>query len=232
MSGRWKIAVLLMVLVGGALLGRTILGERFEAGSLVDSLRAFGAGGAAIPLFFLLFGVSTTLLTPAVAMMAAAGVTWGFFPGWVIVWGAANVWAHVQFAVGRWLGAHQLERWLANKGGGFVTRELKNGGVIATILVRQVPLPFIGVNMTAGATALSWRHWVVGNALGLVPNCIIYTQLAAAIADGVQGAKEQAAIRALLSGAGIFIVGLFFRWLQRKFQPRDDLSVSSGTQSE
>ncbi len=207
-----------MVLIGGALVGRTLLGERFEAASLVTALRDFGHGGAAIPLFFLLFGASTTLLLPAVAMMAAAGVTWGFFPGWVIVWVAANVWAHVQFALGRLLGAHQLERWLENKGGGFVTRELKNGGVIATVLVRQVPLPFIGVNMTAGATPLSWRHWIIGNALGLVPNCLIYTQLAAAIADGVQGAKEQAAIRAVLSGAGIFAFGFFTRWLQRRVE--------------
>lgn len=231
MSGRLKIAVLLLVLVVGAVVGRAVLGDRFEAGALITALRSFGAGPAALPLFFLLVGVSTTLLTPAVATMAAAGVTWGFFPGWLIVWFAVNVWALLHFAIGRWLGAHQLERWLEDKGGGFVARELAQGGVIATVLVRQLPLPFIGVNLAAGATGLAWRHWVLGNAIGLLPNCLIYTQLAAAIADGAQGAREDAAIRALVSAIGVIGLGLFTRWLQRRFG-RNALSVAPGMKRE
>ncbi|PZR16043.1 MAG: hypothetical protein DI536_07035 [Archangium gephyra] len=161
------------------------------------------------------------MLAPAMALMAAAGVTWGFFPGWLIVWVTANVWTHAQFLLGRWIGAHQLERWLSNKGGGFVTRELAQGGIIATVLVRQLPLPFIGVNLAAGATAIAWRHWIIGNAIGLLPNCLIYTSLAAALIDGAQGAKEQAALRALISGGSIITLGLFTRWLQRRFGRRE-----------
>ncbi|MGV3619348.1 MAG: TVP38/TMEM64 family protein [Archangium sp.] len=220
MSGRWKIAILALLMIGGAFVGRLVLGERFEATALIAALRDFGSASAAIPLYFLLFGVATTVLTPAVAFMAAAGVTWGFFPGWLIVWVTANVWTHAQFAAGRLIGAHQLERWLEDKGGGFVARELSQGGVIATILVRQLPLPFIGVNLAAGATAIRWQPWIVGNALGLLPNCLIYTSLAAAIVDGAQGAREQAAIRALISAASIITLGLFTRWLQRRFGHR------------
>lgn len=220
MSGRWKIATLLLVLVAGAVAGRLLLGERFEPAAIISALREFGSGNAAIPLYFLLFGVATTVLAPAVAFMVVAGVTWGFFPGWLIVWVTANVWTHAQFLLGRWLGARQLERWLEDKGGGFVARELSQGGVIATVLVRQLPLPFIGVNLAAGATAISWRHWFIGNAIGLLPNCLIYTSLAAALADGAQGAKEQVAIRALISAASIVTLGLFTRWLQRRFGQR------------
>lgn len=224
MSLRVKV-VLLIVLIGvGATIGRTSLGAAFEVAALIAWLRELGTSGAAIPLFFLVFGVATSLFTPAVALMVTAGVTWGFWPGWLLVWGAANCWAQVHFGVGRWIAGDALTQWLSKRGAAWLVRELDHGGVLTTIMVRQLPLPFPLVNLAAGASPLTWRRWAVGNALGLIPNCLIYTQLAAALADGVEGARETAAYRVVGAGVGVIALGLLSRWLQRRFAPPSAVS--------
>jgi len=198
-------------------IGRFWLGDRFEAATLITTMRALGTSGAAIPLFFLLFGVTTSLFTPAVALMVTAGVTWGFWPGWLVVWGAANLWVHAGFFVGRWIAGDSLKRWLAGRGAGWLVRELDQGGALTTIMVRQLPLPFPLVNLAAGASPMGWKKWALGNAIGLIPNCLIYTQLAAALVDGVDGARQTAAFRVVTAAAGVISVGLLSKWLQRRF---------------
>ena len=64
---------------------------------------------------------------------------------------------------------------------------------------------------------MRWRDWAMGNALGLIPNCLIYTQLAAALADGVEGARETAMYRVLAAAAGVIALGLLTRFLQRRY---------------
>jgi uncharacterized membrane protein YdjX (TVP38/TMEM64 family) len=216
-SSRLKLLLLISLIIAGAVIGRTSLGSHFEAQSLIALLREYGNSAAAIPLYFLLFGVMTTLFTPAVAMMIASGVTWGLWPGWVIVWGAANVWANVHFVVGRWVAGDALKAWLSKRGATWLIRELEQGGTLTTIMIRQLPFPFILVNLSGGASPMKWRDWMIGNAIGLIPNSIIYTQLAAGLADGIDGAKEKAALRVITAAIGVFALSLTTRWIQRRF---------------
>lgn len=219
MSLRAKLAILIGVIGVGAIAGRTALGAHFEAAELIATLRALGTSTLAVPVFVLLFGLATSLFTPAVAFMITAGVTWGFWPGWLFVWLAANVWAHAHFLVGRWVAGDALKAWIERRGATWLLRELEHGGGLTTIMVRQLPLPFSLVNMTAGASPLPWHQWLWGNALGLIPNCLIYTQLAAALAEGAAGAKETVALRVVVAAAGVIGLSLVSRWLQRRFSP-------------
>lgn len=216
MSRRLKVVLLIGFIIAGAAVGRTFFSDRFSVATLLSTLREAGSANLAVPLFLLLFGVATTFFLPAVVLMITAGVTWGFWPGWVVVWAAANVWANVHFWVGRWLAADELRPWLERKGAGWIVRELEQGGALTTIMVRQLPLPYPLVNLSAGASPMHWRQWVVGNAIGLIPNCLIYTQLAAGLADGVEGAREQAAFRVISAGVAVIGFSLFSRWLQRR----------------
>ncbi len=229
MSPRVKLVLLIVVIVIGAVIGRTSLGSRLEAGTLIITLRGLSSAALAIPLYFLLFGLATSLFTPAVAMMIASGVTWGFWPGWLISWVAANVWVHAHFAVGRWIAGDELKGLLARRGAGWLVRELDQGGALTTIMVRQLPLPFPLVNLAAGASPMGWRKWAVGNAIGLLPNCLIYTQLAAALADGVEGSQRTAAIRVLIAASGVIALGLLSRWLQRRFAKASVPAGKEGT---
>ena len=216
MSRRSKIVSLIALIIGAALAGRLVLGDRFEATHLIAQLQQVGNSAAAIPLFLLIFGVATTLFTPAVALMLTAGVVWGFWPGCLVVWVAANVWANVHFAIGRFFARESVRAWLDARGARRIISELEQGGVLTTIIVRQLPLPYLVVNMAAGASPVTWPRWVIGNAIGLIPNAIIYPQLASALISGAEGAKEEAAVRVVVSGALIIATSLGLRWLQRK----------------
>jgi uncharacterized membrane protein YdjX (TVP38/TMEM64 family) len=225
-SLRVKVLLLIGFIAVSTAVLRWAFGASLEPAALIALMRSLASSAAAIPAFFLLFGLGTSVFAPAVAFMVTAGVTWGFWPGWVFVWLAANLWANVHFVVGRWVAGDALSRWLAQRGATGLTRELEHGGAFATVMLRQLPLPFVLVNLAAGASPLKWPKWVLGNAIGLVPNCLIYTELAAALADGVSGAREAGASRAMLSAAGVIVLSLTSRWLQRRFVAARRVGVS------
>lgn len=217
MSPRWRTVALIAAFALTLGAARILFGDRFEPAALVAWLRSLGSSVVAIPAYGLVFGVATTLLTPAMAMIMVGGVMWGFWPGWVIIWCTVNVCAHAQFALGRSLGRDSVRSWLERRRAAWIVRELEHGGVLATILIRQLPLPFVGVNVAAGASPIPWPKWVAGNALGLLAPSVVYSQLAAAIADGVEGAEGRAVQRVLLTAGSIIALALLTRWVQRRF---------------
>lgn len=216
MSFRTKALLLAFALVVAALIGRLVLKDRFEPAVIVAWLRSAGGSAAAIPLYLLTMGVVTSFFGPAVVMMLVAGVMWDFWQGALLVWLGANVWAHLHFLVGRWVAGDTIRRWLHARQADFLTHELDHGGVFSTIMVRQLPLPFVLVNLAAGASPMRWSRWAVGNALGLVPNCVIYTQLAAALVAGAEGAKREVVVRVLITASLVIATSLVARLIQRK----------------
>jgi uncharacterized membrane protein YdjX (TVP38/TMEM64 family) len=203
-----------------AAIGKTVLGERFETGHLIGSLREMGSATGAIPLYLLIFGVATTAFTPAVVLMVTAGVTWGFWPGWLIVWVAANVWSNAHFAVGRWVAGDAMRTMLERRGATWLVKEVSQGGLLTTLMVRQLPIPFPLLNLAAGASPLPLRQWLIGNAIGLIPNCMIYTELSAALADGVDGARERALVRVVTVGVLVVGLSLVSRLVQKRLAAR------------
>lgn len=217
---------LLGAFIAAALVLNRLYGDRFEPQALVQFLRALGTRGWAIPAFIGLFGAATTLFAPALSMVVVAGVTWGFWPGWLVVWATANLWANLQFLAGRLIGRERLKAALARRGLTRVLRELEHGGVLATVMIRQLPLPFVGVNVAAGATPIRWRRWALGNLFGLLPGTVVVSQLASSLADGVEGARREAGVRVLIAGALVVAVALGSRlavaWWARRSAERAD----------
>jgi uncharacterized membrane protein YdjX (TVP38/TMEM64 family) len=171
-----------------------------------------------LPAYAALFG-ATTLLAPAFAFFVLAGALWGFWPGCLVGWLAANLWAHLQFAAGRWLLRGPATRWLARPRAALLRHELEQGGALAVLLVRQLPLPFVGVNAAAGASPIAWGRFTLGNAAGLVPAAVVYAWSASAILAGVEGARGEAVRQILLAAGALLLLGLGSRaaraWAER-----------------
>lgn len=204
-------------LVAAAVAARVALGDRFEPAALVTWLRSTGEHGWAIPLFVLVFFVASTLFLPAVVLFVTGGLMWGWWPGALIVWVAANLATHVHFAFGRWVAGDEVRRFLsARPRVNWLTRELEQGGVLTTIMVRQLPIPFPITNLAGGASPMPFRRWLIGNAVGLAPNCLLYTSVAAALASGVEGAKQELATRVLITASLVIGFSLATRWVQRR----------------
>jgi uncharacterized membrane protein YdjX (TVP38/TMEM64 family) len=55
-----------------------------------------------------------------------------------------------------------------------VERLLRHHGLLAVVVLRVVPtLPLSAVNMVLGLSAVSWRDFVLGTALGLLPGTLL-----------------------------------------------------------
>ena len=197
-------------------------GELYQAQGLLAALEAVRRSPFLPLAYAALFG-ATSLLVPAFAFFVLAGALWGFWPGCLVGWLAATLWAHLHFAAGRWLLRGPVRAWLQDPRLGLLRRELEQGGVLAVVVVRQLPLPFVGVNAAAGASPIGWGRFALGNAAGLVPSAVVYAWSAAAILGGVEGAREVAALRVLVAAAAILALGissrLVRRWAQRHPAP-------------
>jgi uncharacterized membrane protein YdjX (TVP38/TMEM64 family) len=201
-------------------------GSALDPQALVALLDEARASGWVVPVYVLIFGL-TTFLVPAFVFFVVAGAVWGFWPGWLIGWLVANCWSCGAFGVGRWLGGERVRHFLERRHLHGVLEELQHGGVLAATIVRQFPLPFVGVNVAAGASPIRFNRWALGNALGLLPGATVYAYSAASVLTGVGGAKTDAVIRTLVAAAAIIALGVFSRWAQRRFLPRPPAAAHS-----
>lgn len=192
----------------------------FEVDGLLQLLGHAPTGVALLLGYLAVFGVSTALV-PAFLFYVVGGALWGFWPGWLIGWCAANVWSHTHFAVGRWFGRERVSQWFESPRLATLRSELETGGVTATLVVRQLPLPFVAVNAAAGASPMPWWRFTVGNALGLLPGALIYTWSSTGIVAGAAGARAEAGVRILIAAVGVAVLGAVSRALQRRLvRPR------------
>ena len=172
-------------------------------------------------MFLGLFLLGTSAMLPAVAFAIVAAVVWGYWPGVVLSMLAANVVANLHFWVGRWVGRRRVEPWLARRGwGGAMLRE---SGVTTVIALRSMPLPFLAVNVAAGVSPVKGWQFAIGSALGSIPPMTVYPYFAAALIEGVDGARTEALLKALAGGALIVSLAvapkLWRRWKRQRMVP-------------
>jgi len=151
----------------------------------VDDLRAWvaAAGWAGPALFTLLYAALTLTPTPASLMGVAGGVLFGLPVGLAVVLAGALLGAVAGFAGARWLGRDTVLRL----GGQRVLRLddlVRRRGLLAVVAARLVPLvPFTALNLACGLTAVGWRDYVVGTAVGILPAATAFVTIGAYGAD-------------------------------------------------
>jgi phospholipase D1/2 len=217
--------MVLFALWAGVLAARTLWGSSFSPRVLLDALKHLGGQGAAVPAFAALYFVSTSALLPSAVLHVVSGAMWGFWGG---LWPnliLANVVGHLHFGLGRWLGRERMRQLLIRRKWTAAITELEHAGVITVLVLRQTPIPFIVINLVCGASPITWRQFLVGHFIGLLPGVLVSTWFAAAVVEGVQGATELAFTRAALAGGllvllagGLRLVSVFVR-KRRSLQP-------------
>lgn len=163
-------ALLLLVLTGLALAWHwTPLRDLVDPRLLAEhagALRGHPVAPLIILAGFVLVGVLLLPVTPMVIVAVGAfSPLLGFFYALLGV----TLLAALAFAVGRVAGRAQLER-LAGSRVHRVSQGLGNAGVLAITMTRMVPIAhFTIVSLTAGASHIRWRDFLVGTVLGMTP---------------------------------------------------------------
>ena len=170
-----KAGVLVLILLGAVSLALVLGTPDITA----MRTRIDGAGSLGPALFFALYAGLALIPCPKALLTAAGGALFGLWVGAGLALSAALVGAVISFGLGRLLGRDAVDRLIRGR----LTRvdsALADHGLSAVLVVRLVPLvPFIAINYASGLTGVTFRHFVVGSALGMVPGSLAYAALGA-----------------------------------------------------
>jgi uncharacterized membrane protein YdjX (TVP38/TMEM64 family) len=120
----------------------------------------------ALPIVMLAFIALGLVMVPVILLIAATGMAFGPWLGPVYAMAGCLASASTGFAIGRWLGLPRV-RQLGGERIARLSRALERNGTLAVFLVRKVPAPFTLVNIVVGASAVSFRDFLLGTFLGM-----------------------------------------------------------------
>ena len=203
-----KAGALVLILLGAITLA-LVLGTP-DIGAMRSRVDAAGAWGPA--LFFTLYVGLALIPCPKALLTAAGGAVFGLWAGAGLAWAAALVGAVISFGLGRLLGREAVDRLIRGRVAR-VDALLADHGLSAVLIVRLVPLvPFIAVNYASGLSAVRFRHFVLGSAIGMVPGTLAYAAL------GAYGTNPWGLAAA---GSALVVLVLGGSWWARRIEGRD-----------
>ncbi len=199
---RWWRPALLVVLVL-ALVGVAVL----VGAPAPAAVRAWvaGAGWAGPVLYAALYAGLSLTPAPASVLSIGGGVLFGLAVGVPVVMAGAVTGALVGFGLARRLGRDSVERLRSRTGVGAdrlarLDALLRRRGLPAIIGVRLAPVvPFAVLNMACGLSALRFRDYAIGSAVGMLPTVTAF------VAVGAYGG-DPGSVPFLVSAAGLAVV--------------------------
>jgi uncharacterized membrane protein YdjX (TVP38/TMEM64 family) len=148
---------------------------------------AIAANPLAPAIFIALQVAASLLFVPRTVLGIAAGLIFGFV--WGSVWATAGAVAGAAagFALVRWFGVTGVLD--ESPGVGAMVRRAERGGWRAVTILRLTPVPHSIANTLLAMTNLSWRAYLLGSFLGMLPMTLVQVDIGAsgsAIMNGRQ----------------------------------------------
>jgi pyruvate/2-oxoglutarate dehydrogenase complex dihydrolipoamide dehydrogenase (E3) component/uncharacterized membrane protein YdjX (TVP38/TMEM64 family) len=164
------VLVLLIVLVRALPVDRWLL-------AFVTWVREAGASGAAV--FVAAYVAACVLFLPGSILTLGAGFAYGVAAGTPLVWVAANLGAALAFVLGRTVARDAIAaRVTRNPRFAAIDRAVGEQGLRIVLLTRLSPVfPFNLLNYAFGVTRVSFRDYVLGSLIGMLPGTVMYVYL-------------------------------------------------------
>ena len=165
-----------------------------------------------IPVVVGSYIVAGFLFVPITVLIGATALVLPPWPSFFCALGGSLTSAVISYWVGRGLGQAAVQR-LAGKRLGRLNRYLSRQGVLAMIMVRNLPLaPFTVINFFAGTTHIKFSHYVLGTVLGMAPGILAITFFTNGL---MQFFRNPRWVSFLLVTAMAGLIGIVF-WRMRK----------------
>ncbi|MBC7543317.1 MAG: TVP38/TMEM64 family protein [Candidatus Sericytochromatia bacterium] len=159
--------------------------------------------------------VTMVLMLPLVPVAIVAGVLYGFVWGLLLNLVTTVIGAAMSFAIGRRLGRQAIQSRLKGRWQGF-DKGFQENGLVYIAAARLTPvMPFGGTSYMAAVSSISWRDFLIGTAVGIVPTQVVYTYIGAAAGD----ASYTKLIVALTLLAIITLIPVIRRQMHKRSQP-------------
>ena len=142
-----------------------------------------GAGPLGPLLFVALYALLTVLLVPGSVSTLAAGALFGPILGTALTAVGATIGATAAFIIARKGGRERVRRRVGERVAR-VDAWLTGRGFLAVLYARLIPaVPFSAFNYAAGLTGISFRDYVAGTAIGILPGTFAFVALGDALGD-------------------------------------------------
>ena len=182
-------------------------------------LKAYPFSPILVPLAYVVLGLVSF---PVTLMIMATIIVFG--PWWGSLYAAVGVAlsAVTVFLLGHVLGQNIVSRFsgsLINR----INNRLSKSGLVAVITFRVIPVaPFSLINLVAGVSAISFRDFVIGTLIGIIPGIIAIALVADRLSESLhqRDMSSFALLFAVVAFVGAVLVGLR-KWLQHKKKQND-----------
>ena len=175
--------IALLALAAGIVLA-IVYHEAIHPAAIRDAI----AANPLAPAIFILLQIAASLLfVPRTVLGIAAGLIFGFVWGSLWATTGAVVGAVAGFALVRWFGVTGMLD--ESPGVGAMVRRAEQGGWRAVTILRLTPVPHSVANTVLAMTNLSWRDYLLGSFIGMLPMTLVQVDIGAsgsAILNGRQ----------------------------------------------
>ncbi|RJG06110.1 hypothetical protein D3870_08920 [Noviherbaspirillum cavernae] len=187
----------------------------------LDSLVGFARGLDDLPFTPLAvvasYVIAGLVMMPVSLMIAVTGVVFGPVAGASYAIAGSLLSAAATYGIGWRLGRETVRR-LVGARVNRLSQRIARRGIVAMIIVRMLPIaPFTLVNLVAGASHISFRDFMIGTLLGMLPGIVVMVTFVHYLAEAVR-TPSMGSI-AVLGAVVLLLVG-FAMLLQRLFAGR------------
>lgn len=208
---RGAIAIILVVIA------TTAIAVYYLGGLNPDQIQLWlRQSGIWAPIIFIsIYTIATLLILPSTVLNLTSGAIFGPWLGTLWTSIAAIVAAVVAFAFTRTWGRQFVVEKLGSRLQA-VDAEMMAGGLFYMFAIRLQPiLPYGLVNFAAGLTAISFRDYFIGTALGTVPGVLPFVMLGSYGLRAVKTGDMLPLLGALLLTAMLIISATWYRRQRR-----------------
>lgn len=144
---------------------------------------AISRWGSLAPLAYILsFTLLPAFFFPVAVLALAGGLLFGLFWGSVYTFIGAILNCTLMFLLARYAGREKVEALIQKKLSPVWQQRLQNlnssGGFALLVILRLIPaVPYNLINYAFGLTAMPWRTYIIGSAIGIIPGTLAFINI-------------------------------------------------------
>ena len=129
-----------------------------------------------------LFTVLPAFFFPVAVLALAGGLLFGLWWGSVYTFAGAILNCTLMFLLARYAGREKVEALIRKKLSPSWQQQLQNlnssGGFVLLVILRLIPaVPYNLINYAFGLTAMPYRTYIIGSAIGIIPGTLAFINI-------------------------------------------------------